>query len=79
MGLKIIELNASSATGVLDGMLPVRAIDEGDAVRISIAGWMRQVPKNMIDDVSAMRYALYWALARYREDISRLDRGTGAA
>ena len=67
MSLKIEHLNAEEMRGTLDGMLPVSGRVENGMIRISIATWKQEIPRDVVSGEAAMRHAVYHALARYRE------------
>lgn len=68
MGLKIEHLDETTLKGTLDGILPVRGTLQGGTVHIAIADWLCDLSADLVTGASALRYAAYAALARYRDD-----------
>ncbi len=68
MGLKIEHLDETTLKGTLDGMIPVRGTLKEGTVRITIAGWFHELSADLLTGASALRYAIYPALAKYRND-----------
>ena len=66
MGLKIDHLDETSAHGTLDGCLPFEARRTDASLTIRIADWEDHLPADDLEGHSAMRYAAYQGVARYR-------------
>lgn len=68
MGLKIDKLCENSLRGTLDGMIPVRGDIKEGKIRIVILDWIYTISDDLISGVSGLRYAVYAALAKYRDE-----------
>lgn len=68
MGLKIEHIDDDGARGTLDGCLPVIVTKNDEHVQVRIADWMKEISCDVMTGAALMRYAVYAAIAAFRDD-----------
>lgn len=79
MGLHIEHIDNDGARGTLDGILPVRASQDGTTFRVRIAGWVHEAPCGLMNGDALMRYAVCTAVSLFRADHGSSTRPDRAA